>query len=250
MASNCCKVGEVTNRYQIVPPDRFNTINDYLVSRWCGNRGVSKTGLRPLTEWLNKRLLKSIYTRQDRHQISAHITSDYELLMDAGETKDDNLQTLLQDLRQDGIDGEAIADDFVSPSTLHRHLTECLGEKKERKTSDRNWERKQVTQIRDRAAKKLRNVLTSLDNKGRIEGAADAGVKVSLYLRCPECGREIPFKQAAGRGCVCQDHLPIDDDSTDETVSAEEADSPAANPNQTSLEQVLAQAEAESATHR
>jgi hypothetical protein len=242
VSSSCCKVGEVTNRYQVLPPDRFNTIDDYLISRWCGDRGVSKTGLRPLTDWLNKRLLKSVYTRQNRHQIETHISSDYKLLSD-NDTEGDDLQTLLRDLRQDGIDGEAIASDFISPSTLHRHLTDCLDANKKRETSDRNWEREQVAQVRDRAAKNLRNVLTSLDNKGRVKGAADADISVSLYLRCPECNREIPFKQATNRGYVCQEHLPIDDRDPDQAGSEGKSGSPAANSNQTSLKQVLTNAE-------
>jgi len=222
MSSSCCKVGEVTNRYQIRHPTNFDSVNNYLVTRWCGLDGLQKTGLRPLVDWFNKSVLESVYFRQDRHQIDSHIDSDYQILHSVSEEQHSDRQVLLDDLRQDGIDGEAVSNDFVSTTTLYRHLTNCLNAEKEREKSHCDWERKQVSHIRDRTNNDLQNVLTSLDNKERIIGAADVDTSVTLYLKCPVCTREVCFKQAIHQGYVCQLHLPAEDGEKSEPDQPQE----------------------------
>jgi len=197
------------NRYQIRPPNKFDSVDDYLVTRWCGLGDLQKIGLRPLVDWFNKRVLKSVYFRQNRNPIESHLNSDYKLLHSSPEEQCSDRQILLEDLRQDGIDGDAVSKDFISTTTLYRHLTNCLSAEKGREKSDTDWERRQVSHIRDRTNNDLQNVLTSLDNKERITGATDVGTRVTLYLQCPECTREVSFEHAIDQGYVCQAHLPM-----------------------------------------
>jgi len=225
------------NRYQIRSPDKFDSVDNYLVTRWCGLGDVQKTGLRPLTDWFNKRVLKSVYSRQKRHCIASHVGSDYNLLHSSSKNQRSDRQVLLTDLHQDGIDGEAVSNDFVSTTTLYRHLINCLGAKKEREKSDTEWELNQVSYICDRANNDFKNVLTSLDNKERITGAADVDTNTTLYLKCPQCSREVSFERAIDQGYVCQDHLPMGvGEQLEHTQSQDEQ--PSSTPTQSTLSQI------------
>ncbi len=232
------------NRYQIKPPNRYDTVNSYLVDRWLGQGKLQKTGLRPLTDWFNKRVLKAVYIRQNRYQIDSHLNSDYELLSSTSDNHVSEHDELLDDLRQDGVDGEAVSDDFISQSTLYRHLTNCLGETKERETSNSDWEQDQISHLRERANDTLGDVLTSLDNKDRITGAEDVDTKVTMYLQCPECSREVSFRRAIDQGHVCQDHLPLDQCGGNTVNEAsDQAQNSSLTPEQSTLTQVLTNSE-------
>ena len=236
MTSSCCKVGEMINRYQIRPPDKSDSVDNYLVARWCGLGDMQKTGLRPLTDWFNKRVLKSVYSRQKRHYIDTHVDSDYNLLHSTSKEQRSDHQVLLTDLRQDGIDGEAVSNDFISTTTLYRHLINCISATKEREKSDTDWEMNQISYIYDFANSNFKNVLTSLDNKERITGAADVDTNTTLYLKCPQCSREVSFERAIDLGYVCQDHLPMGvGEQLEHTQSQDEQ--PSSTPTQSTLSQ-------------
>ncbi len=204
---SCCKVGEVANRYQVTAPAGFDTINDCLVARWRGDQQSPETGLRPLADWFNKQLLKAVYLRQDRVQIDSQVESDYQILS-SGEHTGSEWDELLRDLAQDRIDGEAVATDFVSSSTLHRHLKNCVGATKDVDPDRSDWERDRIAFISDWAKTNLCGVLSSLDTKGQLHGAGDVTVNLSFFLQCPECGRKISLRQALSQGYICQEHLP------------------------------------------
>jgi len=213
MSPSCCKVGEVIDGYELHESVVGGAIDDYLVARWRGERDYAETGLRPLADWFNRNLLRTVYAEEGRTATKTRIESEYETLTDGDGVRRGEV---LDDLRADGIDGGTVVDDFVSASTIYRHFRDCLDESKESGTTgaDSDWERDKVAYARETARRNAAEAIRSLDNKDRITNAGDADVEVPVFLSCPVCSTRVRFGTALNRGYVCRDHLggPTGDD--------------------------------------
>lgn len=200
---HCCKVGRVIETYDLRRSAGETDPETQLLARWLGQGGYSATGLRPLTDWVNRQLLKAVYTSHDRDTLDTRVQSEYDEL-----NGDEVDPALLDDLAADGIDGEALRSDFLSTSTLYRHFTGCLGESKSNQESagDGDWESSKVDYAREVAERNVQESLQSLENKGRLPEAAAADVTVEVVLGCPECATQVSFERAVARGYICREH--------------------------------------------
>jgi len=62
VSNHCCKVDRVCAAHGILPPSRVDgDLDVYLVDRWTGEGETEPAGVRTLTEWFNKQVLKTIY---------------------------------------------------------------------------------------------------------------------------------------------------------------------------------------------
>lgn len=212
---DCCKVGKVLTRYELEHCIGHGDIEQHLLARWRGDGKYSETGVRPLKDWLNIQLLKSVYTENDLRTLGNRIEADYDAL--SGDNPD---FALLNDLEMNGIDGEQLKADFVSTTTLYRHFTNCLAATKSTQSSDSTgesaWEAEKVDYATDIVERSLKESLRSLENKNRVPEASRAEVKTEIVLRCPDCATQVSFERAVGRGYVCQDHMV--GDSTEENL--------------------------------
>jgi len=201
---HCCKVGRLTARYDLQHAAGDGEVDEYLRARWLGQDEYTETGLRPLKDWLNKQLMKAIYTEQNRGTLWTRVEADYQAL--SGEEPD---LSLLGDLGADGIDGEQLRSDFLSTSTLYRHLTDCLSETKSKDAAERDsdWEADKVEYAREVAERSIGESLQSLENKSAIPEATRATIKTEVVLGCPECATQVSFKRALERGYICRDHM-------------------------------------------
>lgn len=207
--ATCCKAGRVTAQHALEPPsDRADTIDEYLVARWKGTDAHERTGLRRLAEWLNKRILRAVYYRHGRTVYDVKIDAEYEVLADPDAGHAERAE-LLVDLETDGIDGDAVVDDFVSKSTLARHLKRCVGAEKTRTPPDpgSEWELDRIRISRDQLEKNVSKPLRSLETKGRLPGADDAELAASIVLSCPHCPTRARFREAIDQGYICEEHL-------------------------------------------
>lgn len=203
---DCCKVGVVADKRDIIITADEN-IHDYLVARWLGTGGYPEMGVRKLADWFNQKLLRDVYTRNGRNVTDIRITSEYEAL-----TGDDDVEKweVVDDLASDGIDGEQLIDDFVSRSTMRRHLTDCLGASKgssDAGGSQTNWELDQIEHSKGHLEDKVEESVRSLANKERLPGGAEADIDVSIFLSCPECSTQVRLRTALDRQFICRDHL-------------------------------------------
>lgn len=217
MGKACCKVGNVIERRDLDSGSSVDDIDEYLVTRWLGEDGYTELGLRPLTDWFNRRILRDAYLENGRSTTETRIESEYEAL--AG---DDDITRgeVVDDLGTDGIDGQQLIDDFVSKSTLQRHLTNCLDVRKRRESrSDGDWERQTIEHAQGVLREKVEAALQSLENKEMLPGATTATVETPVVLRCPECNTRVRFKTARERGYICKSHL-----GTAETVGNTDRD--------------------------
>lgn len=205
MPDPCCKVGRVIDARNLDRRAAEEAVDEYLQRRWRGRDGYSETGLRPLTDWFNKQVLKDEYVATGRSATETRIESEYDALRSGDEIR---REEVVDDLETDSIDGEELTDDFISKSSLQRHFTGCLGvEKRTGGRSDRDWERERVEYVREVIGENVEGALRSLENKGELPGATDARTDVSVVLRCPECTTRVRFKTAEERGYICRDHL-------------------------------------------
>lgn len=202
----CCKVRKIVEGYDLQHGVDGVTYEEYLLDRWRGDGEYTATGLRPLADSLNKKVLKTVYNRRGRNTLGNRVEADYEALTDG---EDD--RAVVDDLDADGIDAGQLRSDFVSATTLYRHFTDCLGASKSADTDDgstpTDWEVEKVAYARDLVRRNVGESLTSLANKDRLPGARDAEIKTEIVLGCPVCATQVSFLRALDRGYVCADHL-------------------------------------------
>ena len=199
----CCKVGTAIERYDLQHGVEGMDLDAYLLARWLGEDDYAATGLRPLTDWFNRKLLKSVYNEHGRNALDTRVQSDYEAL-----SSEESAIAVLDDLAADGIDGEALQSDFVSSTTLYRHFTNCLGVTKADESADTEseWEREKIDYARDVVVSNVEDSLQSLENKGRLPRGSEAAIKTEIVLGCPDCGTQVSVERAIERGYICQDH--------------------------------------------
>lgn len=210
MAAECCKVGRVISRYDLTPPPQYSgTLDDYLVAKWKGTGHHDSVGYRQLAEWFNKHCLQTVYRRHGRSDTKARLGAEYEALQ-GDEVPPHDRQEVIADLQSDGIDGEQIAEDFISKSTLSRHLRQCLEttKEKQRGSTDTEWETNQIEYAREQFHEQIDEALSSLESKDRIPDAGAASVSVQVTLTCPECPTRVSLTTALEQGYVCADHAP------------------------------------------
>lgn len=214
MSEPCCKVGRVIRSRDLDRRAGADGADEYLLDRWLGRGDYSRLGLRPLTDWFNEQVLKAAYAANGRTATAVRLESEYEALTDG----DDIVRAeLVDDLATDGIDADALVDDFISKSTLQRHFTDCLdAEKDTGGRSDRDWERERVEYVRETVGENVDGALRSLENRGELPGATAASVEVPVVLRCPECNTRVRFATAADRGYICREHLGTATAETDD----------------------------------
>ena len=196
-----CKLERVAERYDLDPGD--TSLDEELRKRWQGDGGHREHGYRTLTEWFNRRLLKRVYDEHGRDATGARLESDYEALVGGDEL---TRLEVLDDLAEDGIDGDAVLEDTISWSTMRTHLTECLGAEKDRKRAATDWERESIEIATDRATEKIAEAVHSMGNKGTVSGADDANVNLEVELECDQCSTTVPLIVALDRGYVCGTH--------------------------------------------
>jgi hypothetical protein len=217
---NCCKVGRVTNRYDLASPRQFTgDLDDYIVAKWNGFGQRDSIGIRPLTEWFNKLLLRTIYRTHGRSDSDTRIDAEFETLSGTDIPAHKQAETR-SELESDGIDAEELVQRFISKSTLSRHVTDCLGAEKDAATeATTNWEMNQLRIANQKHEEKVSSAVMSLGNKGRISGFDSVIIETAVYLACPECSTRIKLETALKRGYVCAEHLGRDSERKDKQIS-------------------------------
>ena len=203
---HCCKVRRAAETYDLTGPRGATDIDGYLVAKWTGRDHHEPTGLRPLTAWLNKRMLRTVYREHGRSATDVRVDAEYAALRGEDVAAHERAD-LLADLEADGIDPEALTDAFAGKSTLARHLRSCLGASKTDPAETGDWEVNGVSYARNAFQQRVESALQSLDRKGRLPGGSEAILETPVQLGCPECATRVSLETALGRGYVCPDHL-------------------------------------------
>jgi rubrerythrin len=210
MTDHCCKIGRTIDKYNLQESVIGGELNKNLKARWLGQNEFPETATRPLTNWFNQKILKTVYAEHDRRAIETQLESDLEALQSDDEVTQG---AIVDDLADDGIDGEELLDDFAKRSTMYRHLTQCLeAEKNTDSDSDSNWEEDKIEYARETMQKNIADVLRSLERKGELPNGTEAEIQTPIILTCPECSTQTRFSRAKKRGYICADHSNADSD--------------------------------------
>jgi hypothetical protein len=205
----CCKVDRVVDEFDLRAPRQFDGDHDeYLVAKWTGAGRQEPTGVRPLTAWVNKQILRTVYRRHDRSETDVRVDAEYEALV-GDDVAAHERADVVADLEADGIDAEALTRDCLGKSTLDRHLKDCLGASKAdtSESTGGRWEDDAIAYARSSFQDRVGTALASLDGEDRLPGAADAALTTPVLLGCPRCATRVRLATALDRGYVCADHL-------------------------------------------
>ncbi|AAG20950.1 MULTISPECIES: rod-determining factor RdfA [Halobacterium] len=208
MTDHCCKIGRTIATYDLGERAIEDGFDEELAARWVGDHGFPETATRPLTDWFNTELLKSVYDSHNRKAIDVHIQSEYDALQsDDAVTRGE----IIDDLADDGIDGTELTTDFATRSTMYRHLTQCLGANKSKQRSNSDWESDKIEYARDTMRTNIEDVLQSLDRKGELPNGADATVRTQIILQChvDGCSTQTRLSRARTRGFICRAHSDV-----------------------------------------
>jgi hypothetical protein len=220
MTNHCCKIGRTIAKYNLQESVIGGDLNENLRARWVGENEFPETATRPLTDWFNQKILKKVYNEHDRKAIETQLESDYEALRSDDEIK---RGAIIDDLADDGIDGEELLDDFAKRSTMYRHLTQCLDAEKSKgkSDSDSNWEEDKIEYAKNTMEKNVEDVLRSLERKGELPNGTEAEIQTPIILSChvDECSTQTRFNRARKRGYICSEHS-----DTDEEIQQERTD--------------------------
>jgi hypothetical protein len=216
---DCCKVGRVADKRQLTV-NADEDVHAYLVARWLGSDEYPAMGVRKLADWFNQKLLRDAYTRHGRNVTDVRISSEYDAL-----TGGDDVERgeVIDDLKSDGLDGERLRGDFVSRSTMRRHLTDCLGASKDdggSGESTSNWELEQIHHSREYFEENVEESVRSLANKEQLPGGKAVDIDVEIFLSCPECSTRVRLQTALDRQFICQDHLGSSSLSSAEIINS------------------------------
>jgi hypothetical protein len=211
-SDHCCKVGRIADKHNIATAVLEVDIDKALLDRWLGRGEYPETAVRPLADWLNIKILKKVYTEHGRRTIEHQIENDYEVLTGEDENKKWSVE---DDLERDGIDPDELADDFISRSSLYRHLTQCLDAEKGRREAETDWEETKIEYATDKAIEQVGDALRSWHNKGELPGGQEADITVEFVVGCPECSTSAPISVARQRGYICEEHLGTAEENED-----------------------------------
>lgn len=201
-----CKLDLVVERYGVDTADaRFESLDEELLARWKGESGFSEHGYRSLATWFNKQVLKAVYEDHGRETLGSRLDDEFQTLTEGAELQ---REELLDDLSDDGIDGERVESDMVSWSTVRTHLQDCLDAEKAQQEAQTEWEKRSVEYAEQRLLEKVSDALRSYQNKGEIVDGADADASVQIRLACPECPTRVSLSEALEQGYVCGKHGP------------------------------------------
>lgn len=226
--NDCCKVGRVINRHDLEHSVVGGDLNEYMLARWLGRNEYPETAVRPLKDWFNKKVLKSVYNEHGIQTIDSRIESDYEALTSDDE---DKRLPILDELEAAGIDGEELLkEDFVPYATLYRHFTKCLDGKKPKKNSEdgsaKTDEMDRLNYAENTMKKRVREVMKTLENKDKLPHATKAEIDLRVVLRCPVCTETAYLESALKRGYICEDHMTESNAALTEVADAESTEDP------------------------
>ena len=192
------KVARLIERYDL------DGLGDELERRWTGD-GIERLSLRDCATLFNERLLEAVLLEAGVSALETDVATTYERLTEDEVTTGVRVDTRRR-LERNGIDVDALEDDFVSYQAIRSYLTEYRDAEYDR-PSDAEKVRKDLESIQ-RLLTRTRSVtedrIETLHGTGRID--ADAfDVLLDLQVLCQHCGRQYAVAEFFERqGCDCR----------------------------------------------
>jgi hypothetical protein len=181
-----------------------------LEAAWTGASG-ERTSLRDLADEFNEAVLRAALGEAGVSSLSVDVSSTYEAVRgDSGSSA----TRARRRLEREGVDVDAVTDDFVTHQAIHTYLTQ----EREASLPDASAdiaERKveTVEKLQGRVSAVAESALTALANADELD-RADYDVLVDVRAVCPNCGTDAPVGELIRRGgCGCTSDPPSDDEA-------------------------------------
>lgn len=193
------KIDRLIERYEL------GDIAAELESLWT--RTDDSYSIRELATYFNKSVLRAALRNAGTDPLAAEVDTIYGVL--TGEQVDAAERVEVEErLAEADIDGDALADDFVSHQTVYNYLT------KEREVEySHDVDPEERLQNANQSTQKMKNRLNAVakSNLGSLDSAdlltlGDYDVINEVYVYCQDCGGRYPVGEVIDRGgCDCAD---------------------------------------------
>jgi hypothetical protein len=175
-----------------------------LEARWTGE-GVERMSLRDLAEFFNKRLLEQALLDAGMSALESDVQTTYENL-----TGDDVSTGVRTDTRtrleRNGIDVDALDQDFVTYQAIRSYLKEWRGAEYEGLSDQEKIEKdlQSIQRLMTRTLSVTEERIEKLRDTGRID-LDDFEVFLDAQVLCQQCGTQYAVAELLEQGgCSCQ----------------------------------------------
>ncbi|MDS0282728.1 rod-determining factor RdfA [Haloarcula onubensis] len=191
------KVARVLDAYDLTG------LGDELVAHWTAEE--DRMSLRELADYFNRQLLASLLEQHRVETLAGEVDNLYELLTDDEVTSGTRIQAENQ-LREYGVDVDALRSDFVTRQAIHTYLTKHRDAAYEAPDTGDVVERRlaELQRLQSRQRVVTEQTLSSLSNSDRLSIGTHQ-VLVSTRVQCADCGRQFDVADLLDRGaCDCE----------------------------------------------
>lgn len=191
-----CKVG------RLIAVHDLEDMGEYLERRWTGD-GAEQASLRTLADEFNRQLLRVALANAGRNPVEQDVETTYEVLTDDDVSEGSRTQKRLE-LSRDGVDVDALLEEFVSHQAVHTYLRRYRGAKRERSPADQiDSDVQTLRRLQSRAGSVTRDAVERSANTDRID-VGDFDVLVDVRVLCEDCGADYEAVELLKRGgCDC-----------------------------------------------
>lgn len=174
---------------------------EWLESAWTGD-GRERMSLRDLAEAFNRRVLGAAMRAAGMDPLPGEVESAYETLTD-DETSSGARVELRNRLEWEGVDVDAVEEDFVTHQAIHTYLTKYRGVAREPAATDPQKEAETIDRLRGRTKAVTTGSIERLVGREELDiGAFD--VLVDVRVVCNDCGTQYQVGELLERGgCDC-----------------------------------------------
>lgn len=198
--SSNLKVGRLIEAYGLDP-----ALGDRLERYWTAD-GDERLSLRELADLFNQRLLEAAMRDEDMAPLAGEVDNLYELLTDDDVSSADRTRTRRR-LEREGVDVDALQQDFVSYQAVRTYLKDGRGAEYSRDDHDAETAATTIQRMRSRTGTIAESKLAQLADTDRTD--LDLGqfrVMVDVRVVCEDCGAQYAVSNLLERGgCDCDD---------------------------------------------
>ena len=189
-----CKIDRVARKRDLADLDRR------LLER--RDEGAS---LRDLEAYHNRAVLEAAMNEAGMETLEGEVENLYRLLTDDDVSVGTRVEARSR-LERNGVDPDAVTDDFVSYQTVRTHLNDCLDVDTERTARiDRTDAKNVVFKLLSRTESITARTIDRLRTGGHLT-IGTPEVTLSLRVACTDCGEEYTFARLVDRGrCSCRE---------------------------------------------
>lgn len=191
------KVARLVDEYDLAE------IGDDLERKWTA-AGAERWSLRDLADEFNTALLRNRLSDADVVPLDEEVDALYRTLTSADATSADRTRARRR-LERDGVDVDALLDDFVSYQAIRTYLQNYRGATYDASDTDPvAGTQSTVRRLQSRLISVTESRLERLDAEGAID-IDSPSVLTDVNVVCEECGRQFDIDELeAGVTCDCR----------------------------------------------